>query len=69
MQNNIPDKRTARRETNKLYFHFNMLFATVSLAEALFCMKLLARKRQDFSMRDVKMVCIIGIRLTGFFRT
>jgi hypothetical protein len=37
------------RSEKKLYFHFNMAFTTVSLAKALFWLKLPAHKRQAFS--------------------
>jgi hypothetical protein len=54
MQNNMLDWKNARSE-KKLHFYLNMAFATVSLAKALFWMKLPGHRRAAFSMRNIKM--------------
>jgi hypothetical protein len=43
------------RSENKLAFHFNMAFTTVSIAKATFWLRLPQQKRGTFSMRNIKL--------------
>jgi hypothetical protein len=44
------------RSENKLYFHFNMALSTVSVAKAAVWLSLPKRKREAFSMRNIKLM-------------
>ncbi|WP_368677465.1 transposase [[Flexibacter] sp. ATCC 35208] len=43
------------RSGNKLSFHFNMAFTTVSIVKATFWLRLPINKRGAFSMRNIKL--------------
>jgi hypothetical protein len=44
------------RSENKLYFHFNMALSTVSVAKAAVWLSLPKKKREAFSMRNIKLM-------------
>jgi hypothetical protein len=44
------------RSENKLYFHFNMALSSVSVAKAAVWLSLPKRKREAFSMRNIKLM-------------
>jgi len=44
------------RSENKLYFHFNTALSTVSVAKAAVWLSLPKKKREAFSMRNIKLM-------------
>jgi hypothetical protein len=44
------------RSENKLYFHFNMALSAVSVAKAAVWLSLPKKKREAFSMRNIKLM-------------